>query len=48
MYSIYIFNPKQVTNKKSVQPLRSHGEKRCEIQGACQKMAVMYRLMAKT
>jgi len=27
--------------KKSVQPHKGHCEKRCEIQGGCQEMAVM-------
>jgi len=34
-------NPKQPSCKKSVHPQEGHCEKRCEIQGGGQEMAVM-------
>ena len=34
-------NPKQPSCKKSVRPSKGYGEKRCEIQGGGQEMAVM-------
>ena len=34
-------NQKQPSCKKKVQPHKGHGEKRCEIQGGGQEMAVM-------
>jgi len=34
-------NPKQPSCKKSVWPQKGHSEKRCEIQGGGQEMAVM-------
>ena len=37
---IYISEPKQPSCKKCA-PQKSQGEKRCEIQGGCQEMAVM-------
>jgi len=36
-----ISNPKQPSCKKSVRPQKGHSEKRCEIQGGGQEMAVM-------
>jgi len=38
-------NPKQHSNKKSVWPQKGHCEKRCEIQGGGQEMAVMAKLL---
>jgi len=40
-------NPKHPSCKKSVRPQKGHCEKRCEIQGGGQEIAVMFRLMAK-
>jgi len=37
----YLSNPKQPGCKKRVQPKKGHSEKRCEIQGGGQEMAVM-------
>jgi len=34
-------NPKQSSFKKSVRPQKGHCEKRCEIQGGGQEIAVM-------
>ena len=34
-------NQKQLSFKKKVRPQKGHGEKRCEIQGGGQEMAVM-------
>jgi len=34
-------NPKQPSCKKRVRPQKGHSEKRCEIQGGSQEMAVM-------
>ena len=38
---IYISNQKQPSCKKRCGPQKGHGEKRCEIQGGGQEMAVM-------
>ena len=38
---IYISNPKQPAVKKVCGPQKGYGEKRCEIQGGGQEMAVM-------
>ena len=38
---IYIYNQKQPSCKKRCGPQKGHGEKRCEIQGGGQEMAVM-------
>ena len=40
-YSVYISNQKQPSCKKRCGPHKGHGEKRCEIQGGGQEMAVM-------
>ena len=37
----YISNPKQQSCKKRVRPQKGHDEKRCEIHGSGQEMAVM-------
>ena len=39
--AIYISNQKQPRCKKKCGPQKGHGEKRCEIQGGGQEMAVM-------
>ena len=41
LYCIYISNQKQPSCKKRCGPQKGHGEKRCEIQGGGQEMAVM-------
>jgi len=38
---IIVSNPKQPSCKTSVRPQKGHSEKRCEIQGGGQEMAVM-------
>ena len=38
---IYIYKPKQPSCKKRVRPQKGQDEKRCEIQGGGQEMAVM-------
>ena len=38
---IYISNPKQSSCKKECGPQKGYGEKRCEIQGGGQEMAVI-------
>ena len=38
---LYISNQKQPSCKKRCGPQKGHGEKRCEIQGGGQEMAVM-------
>ena len=40
-YSILLSNPKQPSCKKVCGPQKGYGEKRCEIQGGGQEMAVM-------
>jgi len=40
-YEEYVSNPKQPSCKKSVRSQKGHSEKRCEIQGGGQEMAVM-------
>ena len=39
--NIIISNPKQPSCKKECGPQRGYGEKRCEIQGGSQEMAVV-------
>ena len=41
---IYIFNPNSQAVKKECGPQKGYGEKRCEIQGGGQEMAVMVGL----
>ena len=41
MTLLNVSNQKQPSCKKSAAPKKGHGEKRCEIQGGGQEMAVM-------